>query len=274
MPAVSVVYRGGGVPVAWAVLPGNEPDAWNPHRVRLLATPRERLDASWSVVVLSDRGIESAELFRAVVGLGWHPLMRVKALGGFRPAGWHRWYRLPRFAPRPGSRRQVRGQAYRKASARLDCTLLARWDAGHEGPWLVLTDLAPEAAEAAWYGWRSWIEQSFKVIKSGGWQWQRTRMTDPERAERLWAAPAVATLWLLEVGGAAEAAVPPETVPPSKAPARRHAIFPRGLAVLLAALVGRGRVAEGRFEPQPWPEPTPDEGPPLTETSMELETSP
>jgi hypothetical protein len=271
--AVSVVYRGCGVPVAWVVLPGNQPGAWNPHWVRLLAELRESLDPSWQVLVLSDRGIESAELFRAIVAMGWHPLMRVKAGGCFRPAGWCRWYRLPRFAPRPGSRFQGRGQAYRRASARLDCTLLARWDAGHEGPWLVLTDLAPEAADVAWYGWRSWIEQSFKVIKSGGWQWQRTRMSDPERAGRLWAALALATLWLLEVGGLAEASIRPETVSRWTAPARRHAVFQQGLAAIRAAWVGGWR-PEGRFVPESWPEPEPDEGPPLTEASMELDTSP
>jgi len=271
--AVSAVYRGCGVPVAWAVLRGNEPGAWNPHWARLLAALRARLDPSWTVLVLSDRGLESAELFRAVVGLGWHPLMRAKAGGCFRPAGWRRWHRLRRFAPRPGARRQVRGQAYRLAAARLDCTLLARWDEGHEAPWLVLTDLAPEAADAAWYGWRAWAEQSFKVMKRGGWQWQRTRMAEPERAERLWAALAVATLWLLEVGGAAEAAIRPETVPRCPAPARRHAVFRRGLAVLGAALMA-GSAPAGRFVPEAWPEPATEAGPPLTEESLLLDTSP
>src|SRR5580765_1480318 len=32
------------------------------------------------------------------------------------------------------------------------------------------------------------IEQGFKITKRGGWQWQRTRMTDPQRAARLWLA--------------------------------------------------------------------------------------
>lgn len=52
-------------------------------------------------------------------------------------------------------------------------------------PWLVLTDLSPEVADACWYGLRAWIEQGFKKIKRGGWQWHATRMTDPRRAERL-----------------------------------------------------------------------------------------
>ena len=37
------------------------------------------LGSGWQVLVLSDRGLESPDLFRTIVGLGWHPLMRVKA---------------------------------------------------------------------------------------------------------------------------------------------------------------------------------------------------
>jgi hypothetical protein len=39
-------------------------------------------------------------------------------------------------------------------------------------------------------------------------------MTDAARAERLWLALAVATWWLLAVGGAAESTVAPETLGP------------------------------------------------------------
>ncbi len=44
------------------------------------------------------------------------------------------------------------------------------------------------------------------------WQWQRTRMTHPARAARLWLAVAVATLWLVRVGGVAEDTVASSTV--------------------------------------------------------------
>ena len=270
--SVAVVYRGCAVPVAWAVLPGNEPGAWNPHWIRLLGALAAALDPTWRVVVLSDRGIESSELFRAIVGLGWHPLMRVKAAGCFRPDGWRKWWRLSRFAPRVGCRGQLRGRAYKKASARLDCTLMVRWDEGHREAWLVLTDLAPQAADAAWYALRSWVEQSFKVVKSGGWRWQETRMSDPARAERLWAALALATLWLLELGGVADAAIRPETIPACAAPRRRHSVFRQGQAALAAALLG-GTAPAGRFRPQAWPEPADCDPPPL-EASMEIDTSP
>src|SRR5215470_5130098 len=36
---------------------------------------------------------------------------------------------------------------------------------GYKDPWLLLTDLAPEASDAGWYGLRAWIEQGFKITK-------------------------------------------------------------------------------------------------------------
>lgn len=59
-------------------------------------------------------------------------------------------------------------------------------------------------------GWR--IEQGCKITKRAGWQWQRTRMEDPDRAARLWLAVAVATLWLLLVGGEADDTIPDSTL--------------------------------------------------------------
>ncbi len=38
------------------------------------------------------------------------------------------------------------------------------------------------------------IESSYRDVKSDGWQWHKTRLREPARAERLWLAMAVATL--------------------------------------------------------------------------------
>ena len=48
--------------------------------------------------------MESPALFREIVRLGWHPLMRAKASGHFRPAGWHRGWRMDGFATGVGRR--------------------------------------------------------------------------------------------------------------------------------------------------------------------------
>jgi Transposase DDE domain len=261
--AVAVVYRGCAVPVAWVVRDAHQQGSWLPCWRGLLAQLATRVPRGWTVTVLSDRGLESADLFATVTGLGWHPLMRVKGAGQFRPDGWHGFWPMPRLVPRVGGRWKGRGHAYKSLKRPLRCTLLACWEAGHEEPWLVLTDLAPRDADAAWYGWRCWVEQSFKVAKRGGWQWQRTRMDSAERAARLWAVLALATLWLVEVGGSADLAVPPETVPalgrpavpPEALPAggRLHSAFRAGLYTILAALWRGEPLPRGRFVPQEWP---------------------
>jgi hypothetical protein len=105
------------------------------------------------------------------------------------------------------------------------------------------------------------------MTKQGGWQWQRTRMTDPQRAARLWLAVAVATLWLLSVGGMAEDTLPVSTLLPladADAPAPRPrpatqlrlvSIFRQGWITILVALLNQRRLPQGRFKPEPWPQP-------------------
>ncbi len=271
---VSVVIRGLAVPVAWKILPGNAPGSWNTHWLDLLGRLHDALRPPWRVLVLTDRGLESAELFAAIVGHDWHPLMRVKGGGMFRPSGWHKFYRFKQFAPRVGCRRfAADGEAYKDEAARLDCTLLACWEEGYEHAWLLLTDLPVSACQACWYGYRSWIEQQFKLAKSEGWQWQRTRMSDAGRAERLWLAIAVATLWVVAVGVAEEVRREQEawlnrlqaalsgTGRPNKPrqakqePRRLHRVFALGLARVVNAW-GRGEYPlPEALIPEPWQEP-------------------
>jgi hypothetical protein len=200
---VSVLVRGLAIPVAWKVLHAGVKDPWNPHWRALLQQLHKAVPAAWTVVVLSDRGLASSELFQTITGLGWHPLMRVNRGGQFRPQGWGQFHALDRLAPAPGGSLALEGTAY--SGARLACTLLARHEAGYAEAWLLLTDLPPEAGQAVWYGLRAWIEQGFKVIKGGGWAWDQTRMEEPPRVERLWLVLAVATLWVVALGAEAEA---------------------------------------------------------------------
>lgn len=201
--AVSVVVRGVGIPVAWKVLPGGAPEAWNPHWQALLNALKPAVPEGWTVLVLSDRGLESPELFGFITQQGWHPLMRAKKGGKFRPAGWRGFLLMGQLVRRVGDCFYAEGIAY--SGARLRCTLLACWGQGHDEPWLLLSDLPPEAGSAVWYAFRAWIEQGFKLIKGGGWDWHKTRMEDPGRVERLWLVLAVATLWLVAIGAEDEA---------------------------------------------------------------------
>jgi hypothetical protein len=262
---ISVLYRGCAIPVAWTVLAATEKHAWRREWLRMLRQMRAAVPRRFFVIVLADRGLYARWLFRRIVRLGWHPLLRINTGGTFRPAASTHNQPLRELVPQPGTQWVGAGTAFQGPRRRLNCTLLARWDASYADPWLLLTDLAPSTGEACWYGLRAWIEQGFKITKRGGWQWQRTRMTDPQRAARLWLAVAVATLWLLSVGGRAEETVPVSTLLPLPADGwptsqprratqlRLVSVFRQGWTTILVALCNHRRFPLGRFVPEPWP---------------------
>jgi hypothetical protein len=263
---VSVVYRGCAIPVAWTVLAATETHAWRGEWLRMLRQVRVAVPRRYFVIVLADRGLYARWLFRRIVRLGWHPVLRVNTGGSFRPAKSVHYRPFRELVPQTGTQWVGTGTAF-QGRRRLNCTLLARWDDGDKDPWLLLTDLAPSAGEACWYGLRAWIEQGFKMTKRGGWQWQRTRMSDPQRAARLWLAVAVATLWLLSVGGMAEDTLPESTLLPladaDASPTRQRratrlrlvSIFRQGWITILVALLNHRHLPRGRFIPEPWPQP-------------------
>ena len=273
--ALSVVYRGCAIPVAWTVLAATAKHAWRREWLRMLRQVRRAIPRAWTGLVLADRGLYARWLFRRITRLGWHPFVRINTGGTFRPTGQVRGVPLKTLVPEPGTTWQGTGIAFKGRHRQLHCTLLACWEPGYKDPWLILTDLPPEASTACWYGLRAWIEQGFKITKRAGWQWQRTRMTQPDRAARLWLAVAVATLWLLSVGGEADATIPASTVldvtalVPQPARTRRAtrlrlvSVFRRGWTLILVALLDQAPLPLGRFVPEPWPAvPVPEEATP------------
>jgi hypothetical protein len=277
-----VVYRGCAIPVAWVVLPATAKHVWRREWLRLLRQVHRAVPRSWTVIVLADRGLYARWLFRRITRLGWHPFLRINTGGTFRPQGRVRGIPLQTLVPQPGTAWQGTGIAFKGRHRQLHCTLLARWEAGYKDPWLILTDLPPEASTACWYGLRAWIAQGFKITKRAGWQWQRTPMTRPDRAARLWLAVAVATLWLLSVGGEAEEMLPASTIPDITAlaprlPRTRRAtrlrlvsVFRRGWIRILVALLDQTPLPMGRLVPEPWPAVPESEEPRLLLPGLEV----
>ena len=92
------------------------------------------------------------------------------------------------------------GKIFRQSQIKRRCTLIVAWYAEQEEPWVILTDLPPGEAGASWYALRFWIEAGFKAVKSLGWQWDKTRRTDPARVSRHSLVLSVATLLALAYG--------------------------------------------------------------------------
>jgi len=195
--AIALLYRGTAIPLAWACLPANRKGAWMPHIFRLLQIVREAIPPTYYVLVLADRGLYSPRLYKRIRHYRWHALLRVNPQGQFKPRyGPARSMRS--FLPGPGYQWRGRGRAFKHNPIR--CTLVAIWLKGQEEAWFLLTDLGPGQVKASWYALRTWIELGFRVLKSIAWRWHKSRLVDPHRAERLWLALAVATVWTLAYG--------------------------------------------------------------------------
>ena len=264
--AVSVVYRGCAIPVAWTILPAGQKRAWRREWLRLLRLLRPAIPSHWTVLVLADRGLYARWLFRRIVRVGWHPFLRINQQCKFRPAGQATFYGLRTLCGQAGQRWRGYGTAFATPKCQVACTLVAWWGDGHAEPWYILTDLPPDGCDAQWYGLRSWCEQGFKCTKRGGWQWQQTQMTDPVRVARLWLAMAVATLWVISVGSDLE--VGPTTTAPElpdlrslldlgmPTQPRRTRLFRLGwIWLLVQALRQRSLPLPTCLAPEPWPEP-------------------
>ena len=247
--AVSVVYRSCALPVAWQVVPAQQPSgSWVQAYCDLLQLLAPAIPGSMHVTVLCDRGIASPRLWDAICQQRWHPYMRYQQHITFQS---HAGPRLPARAwvTQPGH------------------SCVAVWGAQMAAPWILLTDQPPAAVSLEVYGLRVWIEQGFRILKREGWNWHRTRRLDPARVDRHWLVMAVATLQVLAYGTRVEDAAllgrhpwhltqAPATLPVRTRP-RAISVFRLGLTPL-RRLCCQGRTWQGL-----WLRPESTSAPPL-----------
>src|SRR5215813_7088173 len=107
--AISVVYRGCAIPVAWTVLAATAKHAWRREWLRMLRQVRRAIPRAWTVIVLADRGLYARWLLRRITRLGGHPFLRINTGGTLRPQGQVRGVPLKTLVPQPGTTWQGTG---------------------------------------------------------------------------------------------------------------------------------------------------------------------
>lgn len=268
---LSVLYRGCALPVAWVIIRAKQQGSWRPYWEGLLAAVASVVPPDWKVIVTADQGLYADWLWTAIQNLGWHPLLRIRLQMGFRAEGEADFAALGKRVQRRGRGWKGKGE-WSEKGARLQGTLLVRWEKGYEEAMAVVTDLPEEQVEIAWYLMRFWIEDEYKDHKRGGWGWQHTKMEDPKRAERLWLAMAVAMHMAVLVGGLEEAkeevqsrkrrpAKPFKRVgrpakPLHKPRRREQSCLVRGQQRIRAAVVRTETLPQGYVVSEPWPTQT------------------
>lgn len=259
---ISVLYRGNAIPVAWHILPANEPGQWMAPILVLLDRLAPAVPSTMTVLVLADRGLYSPRLWDAIVAQGWHPLLRIRRHYTFRPTNGPR-RRVDHWA-REGTAWIGQGYLAERKSRRRQVTLISVWTPDQAEPWVLVTNLPPAKIGVSWYALRVWTELGFRTLKAVGWRWEHTRRVDPQRVARYWLILAVATLYTLACGTRTEeaqlAGVPPARL--RKAPTMSRRTRPRQISVFRQGLVCFTQLLLSAriwkclwLLPEPWPDP-------------------
>lgn len=207
---VAIAWHRRALPLLWHTWRADHPGQhWAARLRRLFGHLAEVLPPELQITVMTDRGLTGTPVLRAIEERGWHYLLRARASGSVRlPDG--RITPLGALAARPGSRRLITGAliwpdsptSHKRGMPR-DWThacrtnITALWRVGDGEPWLLLSDWPPARQRCTEYRRRTWEEELFRDLKGMGWQWQRSRVRDPKRVQRLLVVLALATLWVV-----------------------------------------------------------------------------
>lgn len=250
---VSLAYRGGSLPLAWALWPQNtaQPVGSYWRAVEgVLATVAEIMPSGLALVLLADRAYDVPAFVDAMTRRGWSWVVRTKAGSDLKlrdRAGREHTLRslVRRHLARPGQRWQMRGLVFKTAGWRR-ASIVGVWASGQAEPLVLLTDRPARMAVVELYRRRFWIEPGFRQDKTAGWQWEDSQVTDVDHQERLVLALAWASLVTLCLGSAEaadrlrlEVAKPPHpagTRPPRDRPHARQSLFTLGLAQIRRSL--------------------------------------
>ena len=139
----------------------------------------------------------SSDLCQAVDDLGWSYLFRVNSQSLIVTDDGD--YRIAQMV-KEGEVWSKKGLIF-KTAGRLPGYAHAIWDEGCDQPWALITN--DKSLCGREYGRRNWEEQAFRDLKSGGWQWQQSRVRNVDHLERLLVLLALAYSWCVALGSVA-----------------------------------------------------------------------
>ena len=186
LSTLALDYGGRALPLAWCRWSGRLHGAYWRQIGALFDQAERILPAHVQPVVLADRGLASPKLIELIQQHGWDYLVRVQRDTTLRA-------RRPRRSPRvhlgelvshPGAAAVVQaGWVFESQS--VWAHVAAVWRRGHPEPWLLVSNLDLGVRLADLYAHRMHVEALFRDTKSGGFEWELSRVLRAERAERL-----------------------------------------------------------------------------------------
>jgi hypothetical protein len=164
--------------------------------VKLLKQVLISLPKNKTLILQADRGIgNSSNLMREIRSLDVKFLFRVKSnsILTLKDAQATPLIQLAQ----PGQSWHGSGTLF-TAHRTVDCEVHIIWDAEQSEPWCLATSLS--GLTGSEYAFRIWQEESFRDLKSGGWQWQNNLIRNPQIMDRFLLPMALAYAWCVSLG--------------------------------------------------------------------------
>jgi hypothetical protein len=198
---VSLAFQQRAIPLVWRCYVANDADAYPQQGQvllvwQLLARVLSVIPLACRPVVQMDRGLaHSSAMLKALNNLGVTYLVRVKGAAIFTSRRGH--HQALKEMIKCGEALKASGYLFR-GHKQVKVIVHLVWMPVQREAWYLVTN--DKDLPAPLYARRMWQEESFRDLKSGGWQWEGSHITCPYRMERLILALALAYAWMLTLG--------------------------------------------------------------------------
>ena len=184
LSTLALAYGGRALPLAWCRWTGPLHGAYWRQIEQVFCQAARLLPPHIRPVVVADRGIASPRLIRLIQSHGWDYLLRARANTILRLPDQQRGVRLSRLLTEPGGPDVVlTGWLYQ--SHPIWTHVVGVWRRGHQEPWLLMSNLDLGLRLVDLYARRMQVEALFRDTKSGGFEWELSRVLRAARAQRL-----------------------------------------------------------------------------------------
>jgi hypothetical protein len=204
LSTLALAYGGRALPLAWCRWSGKLHGAYWKQVDQLFEQAQRLLPPQVQPVVLADRGLASPALVNLVQQRGWDFLLRVQGKTTLRttPARSAPRQHLGELITRPGAP-SVTLDGWVFYAHPIWAHTAAVWRSGHKDKWLLVSNLDLGTGLAELYAQRMKVESLFRDAKSGGFEWELSRVLLADRAQRLLLGLMLAVLCAVLLGEAA-----------------------------------------------------------------------
>lgn len=194
---VALAYRRRALPIAWTWVRKGKGHSSGHKQMALMQYVHKLIPDQATVIVTGDS--EFTPLQALLDSWGWYYALRQKGNHLYRQSPSDAWRPLSHLVSEPGQSCWLTDVELTQTHQH-QCHILAHWQKGEDGPWLLATNLPDAPTTKRHYGKRAWIEAMFGDFKSNGADLESSHLRHFLRLSRLTLIVAIWYVWLVAFG--------------------------------------------------------------------------